>query len=154
MVKWNHNEDQHFIYFTFSFHNTLYGSCRTVIKLSKEAGGGLWVLNPLAPTPQLLSFMKSLEDKHGPVRHIVLGTVALEHKATFGPFAGHYRTAEVWIQPGQWSFPLTIPIELSGVLQRGKFLHEIPKIPEESPQRPTDYLLDVVQRRTTIGGVL
>lgn len=30
------------------------------------------------------------------------------------------------MRKGQWSFPLTLPIELSGVLQRGKRLHEIP----------------------------
>ena len=98
----------------------------TVVKLSPEAGGGLFVYNPLAPTPQLMKMMHELEVMHGPVRHIVLGTVALEHKATFGPFAQNYPDAEVWIQPGQWSFPLTIPIELSGVIQRGQRLHEIP----------------------------
>ena len=104
----------------------------TVIKLSEEAGGGLWVYNPLAPTPQLIKMMKQLEIKYGPVKHIVLGTVALEHKATFGPFAQNYPEAEVWIQPGQWSFPFTIPIELSGVIQRGKRLHEIPNPRDES----------------------
>jgi hypothetical protein len=72
---------------------------QTVIRLKD---GGLWVHNPVAPTPQLLAMMKSLETKHGPVRHIVLGTVALEHKATFGPFCKKFPRATVWIQPGQW----------------------------------------------------
>ena len=74
---------------------------QTVIKLSDEAGGGLLVYNPVAPTPQLMNFMKKLEDKYGPVRHIVLGTVALEHKATFGPFAQSFPKATVWLQPGK-----------------------------------------------------
>lgn len=99
---------------------------QTVIKLSKEAGGGLWILNPLAPTKQLLEMVKRLESQHGPVRHIVLGTVALEHKATFGPFAQKFPRATVWFQPGQWSFPFNLPIEFEGVEQRGKLLREIP----------------------------
>jgi len=53
-----------------------------VIKLSEEAGGGLLVHNPVAPTKQLLLMMDDLQKKHGPVRHIILGTVALEHKGT------------------------------------------------------------------------
>ena len=53
---------------------------QTVVKLSEKAGGGLLVYNPCAPTPQLMKMMKNLEEKYGPVRHIILGTVALEHK--------------------------------------------------------------------------
>ena len=68
---------------------------QTVIKLKD---GGLWVHNPVAPTPQLMDFMKSLEQDHGPVKHIVLGSVALEHKATFGAFCRKYPKATVWVQ--------------------------------------------------------
>lgn len=50
------------------------------MKLSQAAGGGLLVYNPVAPTPQLIGMMRKLEKEHGPVRHILLGTVALEHK--------------------------------------------------------------------------
>jgi len=99
---------------------------QTVVKLSKKAGGGLLVHNPVAPTPQLLKMMADLEKKHGPVRHIILGTVALEHKATFGPFAQNFPNATVWLQPGQWAFPINLPIEYSGVTQRGSRLREIP----------------------------
>jgi len=99
---------------------------QTVIKLSDKAGGGLWVHNPVAPTPELLQMMQTLINQHGPVRHIVLGTVALEHKATLAAFASHYPTATVWLQPGQWSFPVTVPIEFYGLVQRGPRLREIP----------------------------
>ena len=68
---------------------------QTVIRLED---GGLWVHNPVAPTPQLLQKMKALEDKYGPVRHIVLGTVALEHKATFGAFCQNFPKATAWVQ--------------------------------------------------------
>ena len=99
---------------------------QTVIKLSKEAGGGLLVYNPVAPTPQLISMVRALEKEFGPVRHIVLGTVALEHKATFGPFAQRFPKATVWLQPGQWAFPIGLPVEFLGVIQRGSKLREIP----------------------------
>ena len=96
---------------------------QTVIRLSE---GGLWVHNPVAPTPQLIQMMRELEAKYGPVQHIVLGTVALEHKATLGAFASYFPKATVWIQPGQWSFPVQVPIELYGLVQRGARLRELP----------------------------
>jgi len=70
--------------------------------------------------------MKELEKKYGPVKHIVLGTVALEHKATFGPFCQNFPQATVWIQPGQWAFPVDLPIDALGVKQKGPRLREIP----------------------------
>jgi len=96
---------------------------QTVIRLKD---GGLWVHNPVAPTPQVLSMMKDLEKKYGPVKHIVLGTVALEHKATFGPFCQNFPKATVWIQPGQWAFPVDLPIDALGVKQKGQRLRELP----------------------------
>jgi hypothetical protein len=96
---------------------------QTVIKLSS---GGLWVHNPVAPTPQLLTMMEKLQAEHGPVKHIVLGTVALEHKATFGAFCRKFPKATVWIQPGQWAFPIDLPIDALGVLQRGTLFRELP----------------------------
>jgi len=96
---------------------------QTVVKLKD---GGLWVLNPVAPTPQLLKMMAELEKIHGPVRHIILGTVALEHKATFGAFCRKFPKATVWIQPGQWAFPLNLPIDALGVTQRGTLFRELP----------------------------
>jgi hypothetical protein len=97
---------------------------QTVVALRS---GGLWVYNPVAPTPQLLQFMDRLIAKYGPVKHIVLGTVALEHKATFPSFASQYPNATVWVQPGQWSFPVSVPIEFLGLnRQRGSRLREIP----------------------------
>ena len=59
----------------------------TIIANSDSSGGGLLVVNPVAPTSECVSMIRSLENKHGPVRHLLLATSALEHKATFGPFA-------------------------------------------------------------------
>ena len=105
---------------------------QTVIRLQS---GGLWVHNPVAPTPQLIKMMRNLEAKYGPVQHIVLGTVALEHKATFGAFASYFPDATVWIQPGQWAFPVDLPIEFYGLQQRGRKLRELP-VPGQPLTRP------------------
>jgi hypothetical protein len=98
-----------------------------VVKLSNSSGGGLWVYNPVAPTPEMLRHMHSLEAQHGPVRHIVLGTVALEHKAAFCSFCRQYPNASAWVQPGQWSFPLNLPLSFYGLPQVGSNrLQELP----------------------------
>ena len=65
---------------------------QTVIKL---ADGGLWVHNPVAPTAECISMVQALEAKHGAVRHIVLGTLGLEHKALAGPFTRCFPLAKV-----------------------------------------------------------
>ena len=83
----------------------------TVIKLSD---GGLFVYDPIAATPELLGYMKELEKEHGPVKHIVLGSVAIEHKVYAGVFAQKFKNAQVWVQPGQYSFPQNLPIPFLG----------------------------------------
>ena len=50
----------------------------SIVKLS---GGGLFILNPIAATRELLDMVHELEKQHGPVKHVVLSTVAIEHKA-------------------------------------------------------------------------
>lgn len=83
----------------------------TVVKLSD---GGLFVYDPIAATPELVNMVRTLEKEHGPVRHIVLGSVAIEHKTYAGVFAQKFPTAQVWVQPGQYSFPSNLPIPFLG----------------------------------------
>ena len=97
----------------------------TIIKLSAAAGGGLLVHNPVAPTNECVELVRQLEAQHGPVRHIVLGTLGLEHKAFVGPFSKQFNQATVWVQPGQWSWPLPLPLPLLGFPSGGR-LKELP----------------------------
>ena len=83
----------------------------TVLKLE---GGGLFVYDPIAATPELLDMLRELEAEHGPVKHIVLGSVAIEHKAYAGVFAQKCPKAQVWVQEGQYSFPQDLPAPFLG----------------------------------------
>ena len=83
----------------------------TVVKLST---GGLFVYDPIAATPECVSFVRELEKEHGPVKHIVLGSVAIEHKVYAGVFAQKFKDAQVWLQDGQYSFPTDLPPSFLG----------------------------------------
>lgn len=73
--------------------------------------GGLWVHNPIAPTPELVKMMRELERAHGPVKHIVVGSAAIEHKIYSGPFSKFFPSADVWLPPKNWTFPVDVPLE-------------------------------------------
>lgn len=93
-----------------------------VIKLKE---GGLFIYNPVAPTNECIKLVRDLEEKHGKVQHVVLGSLALEHKSMCGPFSRYFPESTVWIQPGQWSFPLDLPTSFLG-FPSGDRLKEIP----------------------------
>ena len=84
----------------------------TVVKVP----GGLMLVNPLPPTGELLASLRDLEADHGPVRSIVLPTASgLEHKLPMGPLARAFPEADLWVCPGQWSFPINLPLSWLGV---------------------------------------
>ncbi|MBF2028762.1 MAG: DUF4336 domain-containing protein [Oscillatoriales cyanobacterium C42_A2020_001] len=84
----------------------------TVVKL---AAGGLLVYAPVAPTAECLQLMNELVEQHGEVKYIILSTISgLEHKVFVGPFARYFPNAQVFIAPGQWSFPLNLPLSWLG----------------------------------------
>lgn len=78
----------------------------TVVKLK---GGGLFVYNPVAATPECVGMLQELVKKHGALKHIVVGSVALEHKAYAGVLAQKFPKADVWLAPAQYSFPVNLP---------------------------------------------
>ena len=104
----------------FGILNVQVPSRMVVIKLSAASGGGLWIYNPIAATRNLVECVRALEKVHGPVRHIVLGTVAIEHKTYCGPFAQKFPQATVWLQPGQYAVPLDLSPELVGFPTGGR----------------------------------
>lgn len=100
----------------------------TIIKLS---GGGLFVYNPVAATPELLDMVNELVEQYGPIKHISLGTVAIEHKVYAGVFAQKFPGAKVWLQPGQYAFPSNLPTSFLGFPSGRTF--PMPKSIEEAP---------------------
>lgn len=120
-----------------------------VIKLKE---GGLFVYNPVAPTLEFVEMMKKLEDKHGSVKYIILGTVGLEHKAFLGSFSRYFPKATVYIQPGQWSFPLDIPSSFLG-FPLGKRVRPIPTNKTYAPwMNEFDYSILGPLRFKSVGG--
>lgn len=85
----------------------------SIVKLEGE-GGGLFLYDPVAATPEVVSFIRELEKIHGPVKHIVLGSVAIEHKVYASVMAQKFEQAQVWLQPGQYSFPSNLPDSFLG----------------------------------------
>jgi hypothetical protein len=85
----------------------------TVVRLEPT---GLLVYSPVAPTPQCIDLVRQLENRYGPVKHIILSTVTgIEHKVFVGPFARRFPQAQVYVTPNQWSFPLNLPLPWLGL---------------------------------------
>ncbi|MEO0456841.1 MAG: DUF4336 domain-containing protein [Cyanobacteria bacterium P01_A01_bin.114] len=101
----------------------------TVVRL---AAGGLLVYAPVAPTPECIRLVEELEAQHGEVKYIILPTVTgLEHKVFVGPFARKFSTAQVFVTPGQWSFPLNLPLSWLGFPGR-----RTQRLPADSAKAP------------------
>ena len=83
----------------------------TVLRLRE----GLMLYGPVAPTRELLAQLRQLEASYGPVITIVLATSSgLEHKLPLPALARAFPRAQVWVSPGQWSFPLRLPLRWLG----------------------------------------
>ena len=101
----------------------------TVVKLK---AGGLLVYAPVAPTPECLRLLNELVVEHGDVKYIILPTISgVEHKVFVGPFARRFPSAQVFVAPHQWSFPLNLPLSWLGL--PGK---RTQVLPEDSRQTP------------------
>ncbi len=94
----------------------------TVVKVD----GGLMLFNPLPPTKELMKDLSQLENDHGDVLDIVLPTASgLEHKISLPALSRAFPKATLWVCPGQWSFPLGLPLEFIGIpRKRTKILFE------------------------------
>jgi hypothetical protein len=84
----------------------------TAVKLRS---GGLLIYAPVAPTRECIDLVKEI----GEVEHVVLTTHAYEHKLFVAPFARKFPGCQVWASPGQWSFPVNLPVQAFGVFPDG-----------------------------------
>jgi hypothetical protein len=101
----------------------------TIVRLE---AGGLLVYAPIAPTRECLRLVKTLVAKYGDVKYILLPTASgLEHKVFVGPFARCFPTAQVFVAPHQWSFPVNLPLSWLGFPK-----HRTQVLPEDSHQVP------------------
>jgi hypothetical protein len=83
----------------------------TVLRLRE----GLLLHAPVAPTEEVLEQLRALEERHGPVRTIVLPTSSgLEHKLPVPAMGRAFPNARIWLSPRQWSFPLSLPLAWLG----------------------------------------
>ncbi|NER26014.1 MAG: DUF4336 domain-containing protein [Symploca sp. SIO1C2] len=73
---------------------------------------GLLVYAPVAATEECLSLLHPLIDKYGPIRAIILPTVAVEHKVLAGPFARKFPKADFYVTDKQYSFHSIYPTVL------------------------------------------
>ena len=76
---------------------------------------GLVVYAPVAPTAECLRLLGELSDDYGPVRAIILPSVAVEHKVNAGPFARKFPAADFFLTDRQYSFPLPLPAAFLGL---------------------------------------
>ena len=101
----------------------------TVVKLEK---GGLLVYAPVAPTGECVRLLNELVAKYGEIKYIILPTISgIEHKVFVGPFARRFPTAQVFVSPGQWSFPVNLPLSWLGL--PGKRTRILPENSQEAP---------------------
>ena len=94
----------------------------TVIKVRD----GLMLINPLPPTKELIKELEKIISIHGKVKSIVLPSASgLEHKIGLPSLSRIFKESDIWLCPGQWSFPLNLPLEFLGIpKKRTKILFE------------------------------
>jgi hypothetical protein len=94
----------------------------TVIKVDK----GLMLINPLPPTKELINELEKLIAIHGKVNTIILPSASgLEHKIGLPALSRIFKDAEIWLCPGQWSFPINLPPDFLGIpSKRSRILFE------------------------------
>ena len=94
----------------------------TVIKVDN----GLMLINPLPPTKELINELEKLIAIHGKVKTIILPSASgLEHKIGLPALSRFFKDAEIWLCPGQWSFPINLPLDFLGIpSKRSRILFE------------------------------
>ena len=94
----------------------------SVVKLRD---GRLWVHDPIAPTAELMELLakhcgSGAKGSKLDVAYVVLATTQYEHKIFAGPFSRRFPKAQVWVAPGQFSFPVNLPNQFFGIFPAGE----------------------------------
>lgn len=106
-------------------------STSVVMTVVKLRDGRLWVHDPIAPTAECLDLLAEhcssastgddADATHAvDVAYIVLATTQYEHKIFVGPFSRRFPQAQVWVAPGQFSFPVNLPNQFFGIFPAGE----------------------------------
>lgn len=95
---------------------------------------GLLVYAPVAPTQECLRLLRELEDHYGPVRSIILPSVAVEHKVNAGPFARKFPDSDFYLTDKQYSFPFPLPDAFLGLPLWAKALPSSSTLASLSPE--------------------
>ena len=78
--------------------------------------GALWVHDPIAPTEECVELLAKIG---GEVKYCCLSTTQYEHKIFAPAFTRAFPKCELWIAPGQFSFPLPLPNAFLGLFPKG-----------------------------------
>ena len=101
----------------------------SVVRLQE---GGLLVYAPVAPTGECLQLLAELVAKYGDVKYIILPTISgLEHKVFVPAFARCFPSAQIYVAPDQWSFPVSLPLSWLGFPRKRTFI-----LPQDSSKTP------------------
>lgn len=96
---------------------------------------GLLLYGAAAPTRECLQLLQDLVDQYGPVKYIIQPTLSgLEHKVFAAPLARACPQALIYAAPGQWSFPVNLPLTWLG-FPPGR-TQILPARPEQAPFFP------------------
>ena len=100
-------------------------STSVVMTVVKLRDGRLWVHDPIAPTGECLELLEKhcgsgAKEAAVDVAYVVLATTQYEHKIFVGPFARRFPKAQVWVAPGQFSFPANLPSQFFGIFPAGE----------------------------------
>jgi hypothetical protein len=126
--------------------STISANARMVVVRLRS--GELWVLNPIAPTVELVEQLRAIG---GRVAHVVLGSTQYEHKILVPPFmrARAADRPQLWIVPEQWSFPFDFPPEMLGLAGARSLREDMPT--ERAPPWATELPFALLRPRSRLG---
>ena len=125
---------------------------RMTVVAMKESRG-LLIYAPVAATEECLNYLQPIIDQYGPIRYIILPSVAVEHKVLAGPFARKFPEAEFFVTDQQYSFPVSLPDRTLGFPSWTKTLPSTSNSDQESPLWGGEFDHEVLTVKPGIGSM-